>query len=146
MKLFIRMSLPRSIGYWTRERSFRLTLVRRRFEATQISSSTTTLVSRVPADLIVFRCRMGRLNSIPLCRGANLNVTVLPSILISLASRDDDEAPVSIRAGRMMPHGKSITSSTTPIWIFSEAHASFSMVTRKNNISVKDRRIFPILS
>lgn len=144
-KLFIRTFLPRSIGYCTPERSFRLTFTGRRFEAIQISSSTTTLFSRASADLIVFRFTMGRLNSMPLYCGANLNVTVLPFIFISLASRDDDAAPVSTRAGRMMPHGRSMTSSVTPIWTFSEASVFFTAMSMSNmhdNTSVKDRQIF----
>jgi hypothetical protein len=38
--------------------------------------------------------------------------------LTFLASKDDIAAPVSIRAGRVIAHGTSMTSSTSPIMTF----------------------------
>jgi hypothetical protein len=112
------------MGYLTVERSLRLTSTRSTFGSMQSVISTTGLCSRKSALRMSCHPITGRYNRKPPYFLGNLNSAILFLTLRPRASREDVTAPVSMRAGSHTPHDIRITSSTSPIVIFSLALAN----------------------
>jgi len=127
------------MGYVTVERSLRLTCMQSTFGPMQSVISATGLRSRKSALRMSCHPMTGRDNRNPPYFLGNLNSAVLFLTLRSRASREDVTAPVSMRAGSLTPHGIRITSSTSPIMIFSSAVAN-SAKRRRMTIAKSSNR------
>lgn len=117
------MSRPIMRGYLTLERSLRLTRLRRCLGPTHNSISTTGLRSLDSAERMVCQRMIGRRSCRPPYFAGNLNSATLSFMVSSRASKEEWAAPVSMRAGSLIPQVKRITSSTKPILTFSPAWA-----------------------